>query len=133
MLKEYPGPNSNAAPQKKSPIRMNKIQGGGPSIFNQATAATNHADETIWSPVRVDLDVIDTAGQSSEDDSMGDYDYNIETNRIVKTRRANSIRRTANSRRSRFARAQTEEGGRFLGFNKSGRGKQDLIKMLIKR
>ena len=71
--------------------------------------------------------------QSSDDDDMGDYDYNIETNTIVKTRHRNSVK--ASSRRSLYSKRHyscaVEPRAGSLGFKKIPT--QDLIKMLIKR
>ena len=89
---------------------------GGPSIFNNA--ALRRGDDSVYSPSRGDLDTIDGASlaeQSSEDDDMGDYDYNIETNRIVKTRHRGSLK--ASSRRSKFSqRAYTTDVRSSIGF-----------------
>ena len=122
---------------KDSPMRVGKLQ-GGLNIFNNVAGLkrniANNYDDSVYSASRADLDTIDGASlaEQSSDDDMGDYDYNIETNRIVKTRHRGSIK--ASSRRSIYSRrTQTvEPRSGSIGF-KNGKPTQDLIKMLIKR
>ena len=70
---------------------------GGLNIFQNVSALRK--DDTGNRASLGEYETNDGASlQSSDDDDMGDYDYNIETNTIVKTRHHNSVK--ASSRRS---------------------------------
>ena len=87
--------NSQKTLQLGSPMLRGTLgNNGGLNIFNKNATTTPH-NVSSPPPGKLDLDTIDgtsLAEESSEDDDMGDYDYNIETNRIVKTRRHASMK-----------------------------------------
>ena len=82
-----------------------KQHNGGLNMFNRLLALRKEDGESLCSPLTKELDTINGDGASlaeeSSDDDMGEYDYNIETNRIVNSRHHKSVK--SGTRRSAYS------------------------------